>query len=62
MSATVIAARVGWSRSSPNGLGLGAKLRCDRTDRFSRHSSLGMLSPIEDELRHADNLARDRAS
>lgn len=27
-----------------------------------RHSSLGMLSPIEYELRHADNPARDQAS
>jgi putative transposase len=27
-----------------------------------RHSSLGMLSPIEYERRHADNPARDRAS
>jgi putative transposase len=31
-------------------------------NRQRRHSSLGMLSPIEYELRHADNLARDQAS
>jgi putative transposase len=31
-------------------------------NRQRRHSSLGMLSPIEYELRDADNLARDQAS
>ena len=31
-------------------------------NRQRRHSSLGMLSPIEYELRHANNLARDQAS
>ena len=31
-------------------------------NRQRRHSSLGMLSPIEYELRHADNPARDQAS
>ena len=31
-------------------------------NRQRRHSSLGMLSPIEYELRHADNTARDQAS
>ena len=31
-------------------------------NRQRRHSSLGMLSPIEYELRHADNIARDQAS
>ena len=31
-------------------------------NRQRRHSSLGMLSPIEYELRHADNVARDQAS
>jgi putative transposase len=31
-------------------------------NRQRRHSSIGMLSPIEYELRHADNLARDQAS
>jgi transposase InsO family protein len=31
-------------------------------NRQRRHSSLGMLSPIEYERRHADNLARDQAS
>ena len=31
-------------------------------NRQRRHSSLGMLSPIEYEIRHADNLARDQAS
>jgi putative transposase len=31
-------------------------------NRQRRHSSLGMLSPIEYELRYADNLARDQAS
>jgi transposase InsO family protein len=31
-------------------------------NRQRRHSSLGMLSPIEYELRHADNQARDQAS
>lgn len=31
-------------------------------NRQRRHSSLGMLSPIEYELRHADTTARDQAS
>lgn len=31
-------------------------------NRQRRHSSLGMLSPIEYELRHADTIARDQAS
>jgi putative transposase len=31
-------------------------------DRQRRHSSLGMLSPIEYERHHADNVARDQAS
>ena len=31
-------------------------------NRQRRHSSLGMLSPIEYELRHADYIARDPAS
>ena len=31
-------------------------------NRQRRHSSIGMLSPIEYERRHADNTARDRAS
>jgi len=31
-------------------------------NRQRRHSSLGMLTPIEYELRHADNLARGQAS
>lgn len=31
-------------------------------NRQRRHSALGMLSPIEYERRHADNLARDQAS
>lgn len=31
-------------------------------NRQRRHSSLGMLSPIEYERRHADNAARDQAS
>jgi putative transposase len=31
-------------------------------NRERRHSSIGMLSPIEYEIRYADNLARDRAS
>lgn len=31
-------------------------------NRQRRHSSLGMLSPIEYEIRHADNAARDQAS
>ena len=31
-------------------------------NRQRRHSSLGMLSPIEYEFRHADNSARDQAS
>jgi hypothetical protein len=31
-------------------------------NRQRRRSSLGMLSPIEYEIRHADNLARDQAS
>ena len=31
-------------------------------NRQRRHSSLGMLSPIEYELRYAANLARDQAS
>jgi putative transposase len=31
-------------------------------NRQRRHSSLGMLSPIEYELRYANNLARDQAS
>ena len=30
-------------------------------NRQRRHSSLGMLSPIEYELRYADKLARDHA-
>jgi transposase InsO family protein len=30
-------------------------------NRQRRHSSLGMLSPIEYEFRHAHNLARDQA-
>ena len=31
-------------------------------NRQRRHSSLGMLSPIEYEHRHTDNTARDQAS
>jgi putative transposase len=31
-------------------------------NRQRRHSSLGMLSPIEYELRHADTTTRDQAS
>ena len=31
-------------------------------NRQRRHSAIGMLSPIEYELRHADNPARDQAS
>jgi transposase InsO family protein len=31
-------------------------------NRQRRHSSLGMLSPIEYERHHADNPARDQAS
>ena len=31
-------------------------------NRQRRHSSLGMLSPIEYEFPHADNLTRDQAS
>jgi len=31
-------------------------------NRQRRHSSIGMLSPIEYEHRYADNLARDQAS
>jgi transposase InsO family protein len=31
-------------------------------NRQRRHSSIGMLTPIEYELRHADNTARDQAS
>jgi transposase InsO family protein len=31
-------------------------------NRQRRHSSLGTLSPIEHELRHADYTARDQAS
>ncbi len=31
-------------------------------NRQRRHSSLGMLSPIEYEFRHADPAARDQAS
>ena len=31
-------------------------------NRQRRHSSLGMLSPIEYERRHADNTAGDQAS
>jgi putative transposase len=31
-------------------------------NRRRRHSSLGMLSPIEYERRHAGNAARDQAS
>lgn len=31
-------------------------------NRQRRHSSIGMLSPIEYEIRHADNRARDQAS
>ena len=31
-------------------------------NRQRRHSSFGMLSPIEHERRHADNPARDQAS
>ena len=31
-------------------------------NRQRRYSSLGMLSPIEYELRHADTVARDQAS
>jgi len=31
-------------------------------NRQRRHSSLGMLSPIEYELRYAGDIARDQAS
>ena len=31
-------------------------------NRQRRHSALGMLSPIEYERRHADNVVRDQAS
>lgn len=31
-------------------------------NRQRRHSSLGMLSPVEFEVRHATDIARDQAS
>jgi hypothetical protein len=34
----------------------------DATRQSSGHSSLGMRSPIEYELRHADTIAGDQAS
>ena len=39
-----------------------ARMQVELLNRQQRHSSLGMLSPIEYELRHADNPARDRAN